>query len=150
MWRSTRPLELRQGEQRVLGAHGPALERRLDVVDVGRQQPIEGAHERAAVDLVVAVRQQIQIDDALDIVAAAQTTTVEQDRGDPRTVTSPRGIRHREIEGRAAMAFSAAISSTRAGGSGSMGSQPDEARVIGCRDHDGLVRQRDERFRHRW
>ena len=137
-------LELRQGEQRVFGAHGPALERRLDVVDVGRQQPIEGAHEQAAVDLVVAVRQQIQIDDALDIVAAAQRTTVEQDRRDPRTVTSPRA-RHREIE--AAPPWCSPRDQFDQGWRRrSMGSQPDEARAIGCRDHDGLVRLRMKGF----
>ena len=94
---------------------------------------------------LVAVRQQIQIDDALDVVAAAQTTAVEQDRGDARTVTSPRRIATAMTEGAAGMAFSAAISSTRASAA-VHGSQPDEARVIGCRDHDGLVRQRVKGF----
>ena len=73
-------LELLQRHDRVLRARDPAGKRRLDVVDIRREQPIRERRQQTSVGRSVRVDQHVEIDDAAGVVVRAPAGAVEEHR----------------------------------------------------------------------
>ncbi len=69
-----------QLQQRVLAAHGAAIDRQFQVIDVGRQQPAGQRGQAAAKRRAAIVDQHVQVQQALAVVRAAKVRAVEQHR----------------------------------------------------------------------
>ena len=71
-------LELVERHDRVFRARDASGRRCLQVVDVGREQPVRDGRHETPVGLPVAIDQHVQVDDPVRVVACAPARTVEE------------------------------------------------------------------------
>ncbi len=90
--RRDQPFQLIEADGGVLRAQPGGAQRRLDIVDIGRNPAIEPAHDPALVERLVALGHQIEIDQLSLDRPVAKGAAVEEDGHDGVAVPRPRGV----------------------------------------------------------